>query len=88
MTDAELLAEFTDGYTAAIEKVTDELTLGSSWLWMTCDGQDDWHRVVRVESLSDRTDGVRYRVTLQHRLHAESACALTMTPPGSRDGIE
>ena len=64
--DDELLAELTDGHHTTVEPITEELVLGSSWLFMTRDGQDDWHRVVKVEPLRDRRDGARLRVTLEH----------------------
>ena len=68
---APALAELTDGVTTGIEEITEELTLGSSWLWCTRDGQDDWHTVVDVKRLHGRTDGVGFRVTLEHRRRPE-----------------
>ena len=71
MRDEEILAEFTDGHTTAIEPVTEELVLGVSWMWRTREGEDAWHRVAAVERLHNRRDGVQLRVTLRHRLEAE-----------------
>jgi len=68
--DEQLLAEFTDGFTKTIEPITEELVLGTSWLFYTPGEQDVWHTVTKVEPLHNRRDGVRFRVTLEHNLRS------------------